>query len=356
MKAKTWFAGVLAGLFLVLGAFAAYIVTIDPFFHYHKPLPQVAYTLDNSRYQNDGLARRMEYDILITGTSMVSNFKTTQCDELFGGRSIKTPFHGASLCEINNHVDAAIAANPKLHTVIRCLDQGNLLQEKDYISYEGIPDYLYDNNLFNDAEYFLNKKVFILADTVRMDTADGKAMTSFDEYMNWQGDYAFGREAVLEKYDRPGKTEHHKRLTDEERACVLANIRQNVTRTAQENPDVTFYYFFAPYSICYWDVEIMQQGKLEWYMDLLETSINEIVACENIKLFGYDDNTELICDLNRYQDQLHYDEDVNASLLEWMKDGKGLLTKDNYKEYLETLYEFYGAYDYDSIYEGENGQ
>jgi len=138
MKAKTWFAGVLAGLFLVLGAFAAYIVTIDPFFHYHKPLPQVAYTLDNSRYQNDGLARRMEYDTLITGTSMVSNFKTTQCDELFGGRSIKTPFHGASLCEINNHVDAAIAANPKLHTVIRCLDQGNLLQEKDYISYEGI--------------------------------------------------------------------------------------------------------------------------------------------------------------------------------------------------------------------------
>ena len=29
---------------------------------------------------------------------------------------------------------------------------------------------------------------------------------------------------------------------------------------------------------------------------------------------------------------------------------------DNYKEYLETLYEFYGAYDYDSIYEGESGK
>lgn len=351
MKAKTWFAGAVAGTLLVLGVFAGYIITIDPFFHYHGPLENVAYTLDNSRYQNDGIVRHFSYDTLITGTSMVSNFKTTECDALFGGRTIKTPFHGASFCEINDNLEAAIAATPSLHTVIRCLDQGNLTQDKDYISYEGIPYYLYDKNPFNDTEYVLNKKVFILTDETMADTAAGKHMTSFDEYMNWQGDYEFGKEAVLKTYDRPGKTQYHDKLAEEEAERSLANIRQNVTGVAKANPDITFYYYFAPYSICYWDVQIMQQGKLNWYMDLLKTVIEEILDCDNIRLYGFDDNTELTCNLDYYQDQLHYCEDVNSWMLHWMKEGKGQLTKENYEAYLESLYEFYGAYDYDSIYE-----
>ena len=351
MKAKTWFAGVVAGTLLVLAVFAGYIITVDPFFHYHGPLENTAYTLDNSRYQNDGIVRNFEYDALITGTSMVSNFKTTQCDELFGTSSIKTPFHGASFREVNDNLKAAIEANPSLRMVIRCLDQGNFTQDKDYISYEGIPYYLYDENPFNDTEYVFNKKVFMLTDEVLADTAAGEQMTSFDEYMNWQGDYEFGKEAVLKTYDRPGKTEYHDKLAEEELERTLANIRQNVTDTARENPDITFYYYFAPYSICYWDVQIMQQGKLDWYMDLMETVILEILSCDNIRLYAFDDNTELICDLDYYQDQLHYSEDVNSMILQWMKEDEGRLTKENYKAYLECLYEFYGAYDYDSIYE-----
>lgn len=351
MKAKTWFASAVAGTLLVLGAFAGYIITVDPFFHYHKPLVGVAYKLDNSRYQNDGIVRHFTYDTLITGTSMVSNFKTTQCDALFGGKSIKTPFHGASFCEINDNLKAAIKANPSLSIVIRCLDQGNLTQDKDYISYEGIPYYLYDNNPFNDTEYVLNKKVFILTDETLADTAAGERMTSFDEYMNWQGDYEFGREAVLKTYDRPGKTEYHDKLAAEEIERSLANIRQNVTDVARENPDITFYYYFAPYSICYWDVEIMQQGKLSWYMDLLKTATEEILNCDNIRLFAFDDHTEITCDLEYYQDRIHYNEDVNSMILQWMKEDSGRLTWENYEAYLKGLEEFYGAYDYDSIYE-----
>ena len=351
MKAKTWFAGAVAGTLLVLALFAGYIITVDPFFHYHGPLKNIAYTLDNSRYQNDGIVRHFEYDTLITGTSMVSNFKTTQCEELFGGKVIKTPFHGASFCEINDNLKAAIEANPSLRMVVRCLDQGNFTQDKDYVSYEGIPYYLYDKNPFNDTEYVLNKKVFILTDETLANTAAGEQMTSFDEYMNWQGDYEFGKSAVLKTYDRPGKTEYHDELAQEELERTLANIRQNVTDTARENPDITFYYYFAPYSICYWDVQIMQQGKLDWYMDLMETVIEEILTCDNIKLYAFDDNTELICDLDNYQDQLHYSEEINSLILQWMKEGRGRLTKENYEAYLESLYEFYGAYDYDSIYE-----
>lgn len=350
MKAKLWFGSAVAGTLLVLAAFAGYIIMLDPFFHYHKPLEGIAYTLDNSRYQNDGIVKHFSYDTLITGTSMISNFKTTECDALFGVRSIKTPFHGGSFSEVNDNLEAAITANPELHTVIRCLDQGNFTQDKDYVSYEGIPYYLYDQNPFNDMEYVLNKNVFMLADTTLADTADGKPMTSFDEYMNWQGEYEFGREAVLATYTRPEKTAYADKLSDAERQRTLENIRQNVTDAAREHPDITFYYYFSPYSICYWDVSVMQAGKLEWYMDLQALVIEEILTCDNIRLYAFDDNTELICNLDNYQDQVHYSEAVNSLILKWMKEDTGRLTKENYKAYLQRLYEFYGAYDYDSIY------
>lgn len=350
MKANRWFAGAVFGTLLALLAFAGYIGVIDPFFHYHGPLQGLAYTLDNSRYQNDGIVKHFPYDTLITGTSMVSNFKTSECDVIFGGNSIKTPFHGATFREVNDNLKQAIAANPNLKTVIRCLDQGCFTQSEDYVSYEGIPYYLYDKNPFNDGDYILNKEVFILADQVREDTRTGKEMTSFDEYMNWQGDYSFGKEAVLATYERPDRETHDARLSESERVRAIENIRKNVTETAQENPDITFYYYLSPYSICYWDVSVMQPGKLDWYMDLEQTVLEEILSCDNIKLFGYDDRTDLTCSLEHYQDQIHYDESTNSQILHWMAEGEGLLTKENYEAYLQRLYDFYGAYDYDSIY------
>ena len=350
MKAKVWFGSVIGGTLLVLAAFAGYIITVDPFFHYHKPLSGIAYTLDNSRYQNDGIVKNFAYDTLITGTSMISNFKTTECDTLFGGTSIKTPFHGGSFREVNDHLEAAVSANPKLRMVIRCLDQGNFTQDKDYISYEGIPYYLYDKNPFNDTEYVWNKTVFMLTDDILVDTGDGKTMTTFDEDMNWQGDYKFGKEAVLATYTRPEQSTYDGMLSEGEKERTLANIRQNVTDVARENPDITFYYYFPPYSVCYWDVSVMRPGKLDWYIELQALVIEEILTCDNILLFSYDDNTDLTCNLDYYQDQIHYSEEINSRILHWMKEGKGRLTKENYEAYLKRLHDFYGAYDYDSIY------
>ena len=88
MKAKVWFGIVVAGALSLLAAIAGYIVIVDPFFHYHKPLDGFAYELANERYQNDGIVKHFSYDTVITGTSMTANFKTTDCDAFFGGKCV----------------------------------------------------------------------------------------------------------------------------------------------------------------------------------------------------------------------------------------------------------------------------
>ena len=49
----------------------------------------------------------------------------------------------------------------------------------------------------------------------------------------------------------------------------------------------------------------------------------------------------MITDLNNYKDAGHYGEWVNSAMLRWMHDGVGLLTKENYQDYLKAERAFY---------------
>ena len=159
MKSKQWFG---IWLFAVLGALTAigcWIVRIDPFFHYHKPdTERYFYVLDSERNQNDGITRQFDYDALITGTSMTENFKTSELEDLFGVRAVKVPASGGTFKEINDIVRRALQYQPKLKLVVRGLDLNHVFSAPDSLRQDlgKYPEYLYDNNLFNDVEYVLN--------------------------------------------------------------------------------------------------------------------------------------------------------------------------------------------------------
>ena len=90
--------------------FSAITIYIDPLFHYHKPLEKFNYPIVDERYQNDGIVRNFEYNSIITGTSMVENFMTSEADEIFGSRFIKIPFSGGRYKEINDCLKRGYAA------------------------------------------------------------------------------------------------------------------------------------------------------------------------------------------------------------------------------------------------------
>ena len=56
-------------LLLPLVITALTVVICDPFFHYHKPIKGYPYALENERYQNDGIAKHFDYELMITGSS-----------------------------------------------------------------------------------------------------------------------------------------------------------------------------------------------------------------------------------------------------------------------------------------------
>lgn len=347
-------------LFLILSLgillfFSLIIGIIDPAFHFHAPLPGVSYVLNKERYQNNGIVRHFEYDALVTGTSMSENTDTSEVDNLFGVHSIKACFMGATYRELGDNIRVALKANPDLKMVMCTADISDLITDADaHVSsdpdseYE-YPAYLYDSNPFNDIEYLLNLKMLEYAANDLLLTIQGTPGTTFDEYANWSDKYVYGREAVLNSYVRPDSTETDKAFTDEDRAIVESNVRGNIIEIAQDHSETEFYIYVPPFSICYYDVE-KRNGNLSRLLDGLEYEMTMLTEVPNIKMYCFLDRYDIVADLDLYKDRAHYCEDINSALLSCMKAGGGLITSDNYREYMQDVRSFYLNYDYDGLY------
>ena len=100
MERKTFEAKKLIAIFLVvvfvcLTAVSALVIYVDPFFHYHAPLDNFPYVVDNQLSQNPGMARNMNYDSCIIGSSMTVNFHTSDFASLMGLNTLKLSYSGA---------------------------------------------------------------------------------------------------------------------------------------------------------------------------------------------------------------------------------------------------------------------
>lgn len=334
---------------LALIVFAIPTIVIDPYFHYHAPLDGLEYPINNQRYQNDGMLKHFTYNALIAGTSMTINFKTEEFNDLFDVDSLQVSFLGASYKEINNNILTGLRYNSNIGIVLRGLDLSLLDEDKDYMKYElsYYPDYLYDSNPFNDVSYVFNKSVFDLNWKVLEYTEKTNASEAQESKEDITETYS--KEKVLSSFERIEVSDIVE-FTDDDRLRILENVRQNITSTAGQYPDVTFYLFITPYNICYWD-EVCRGGKLDYMLEAERIAIEEMLQYKNIRLFSFANNTDLICNLDNYCDQGHYSPAINSEILKWMKTGEYELTKDNYEEYISQIKGFFETYDYDSIYE-----
>lgn len=356
MQAKKYFKMIIlftvSFLILIVGS----VLIIDPYFHYHKPLKSLSYRLGDQRYINDGIGRYFEYDSIITGTSMTENFKSSLFDKLFNSNSIKIPFEGGSYKEINDNLERTLKRKKDIRYILRGLDYNQIIQDSEYMKYDNLPTYLYDDNILNDYKYLFNKVVIIkgLGGVITY-TLLGKNTTTFDEYSNWNNIVKNGKKNVLRNYKRNKKENIHRRkikekLKKKDIEIINENIEKNVISLVKKYPKTKFIYFITPYSIVYWD-QLKQEGKIEKQIMAEKYMIEKILEYPNVELYSFFNNYEMVCNLDNYRDPGHYMGKINDQILYWISKKEYQLTKENYKEYIRKNLEFYKNYNYDSIFE-----
>lgn len=349
-NSKLWSICCLALALLLLLIVGGATAVIDPYFHYHAPLEQLEYPLDNQRYQNDGIVRHFPYNAMITGTSMTENYKTSEFDALFSVNSVKVSYSGGTLQELTTTVEQALEHNPDLKLVLLCIEEWFLFSGRDMILADGeYPTYLYDSNPFNDVKYLLNKSIFCDSTLGVLEyTQAGNTTTSFDDYGSWP-QIPVGRDHVMAQYSRKDPEPAQKTLTDDLKAKIRDSLNASVLKLAKAHPDVQFLCYFPPYSILNWDAHD-RAGTLQRQVDSFEEASRLLLEAENIRLFSFYTDFETITDLDNYRDSIHHSQQINSLLLQRMAAGDYLLTQENYLQHWQEVLAFYSAYDYESLF------
>ena len=309
MNEKRWIKNFIILTAAVTAGVCVYTAVLDPFFHYHAPLPGFYYKLENQRAQNDGITKHFDYDSLITGTSFTENFHTTQFDSLFDASSVKVPYPGASYREVNDNLKTAFRTHSGIRFVLRSVEDSYLIEDKDTLHKEmgEYPTYLYNRNPFDDLKYLLNKDViagYCLPMTVRRLLNGKGGVDSFDSY-SAAPETADGQEKALREL-----SDYRKELQG-----MPGSVPQKEL-TAEEAEMVAF---------------------------------SLLLSCDNVQLYSFAEDTALCTDFSHYADSVHYNAETAGELMRRIHAGEGRVTKENLRELLDFEKSFYGSYDYAAL-------
>ena len=327
---KTFAAAALILLILT----ASVVVLFDPFYVYHKPLPHLKAVLNDKEYQCTGTLKHFDYDAVIAGSSVCENYNNGWFDEGFGVTSVKAIRSYGATADIIYLLDMAFK-HREIKKVFYNIDPSSLytMTETTFKS-TGCPVYLYDDNPFNDWKYLFNKDVLL----EKIPFMIAKSFSDYDEgdSYNWAQWKTFHHLMCMTMYERlpeiaPMEDEH---MYDD----IARENTELITDMLKAHPDTEFIFFFSPYSMCWWD-NAYRNGERDAVLSAERICIEELITYDNAKVYYYQDDTDIITDLDNYMDTIHFSKDINHFVCDSLIEGRDEITEDNIDEVLTGMYE-----------------
>ena len=350
MQPKRWLAGFL-GIFLAgLAGCMALVIWVDPFFQYHKPLTWFPYLVDNQVNQNPGLAKHMDYDGILIGSSMTASFNTDWFEELMGMKTQKLSYNGSYPKDLSNIMQLVFdAKGDQVKAVYMAVDQSTFSADPEETKFP-VTDYLYDDNVFNDVPYLLNKDV--LLDYILRPLADRKDASDWAElYKPWWTDEYYNKANVLMYYEAAEEKQEEEALAaDYFKDAVEENLQKNILPYIEAHSETEFYIFYPPYSILFWN-DVTREKELEAVIGRLEYMTERLLNYENVHVFNFLGKEDIICNLNNYADYMHYHKNVCRYITECFATGENELHPENYGQAFDEIRTLAMSYDYPAIWD-----
>ena len=350
MQPKRWLAGFL-GIFLAgFAGCMALVIWVDPFFQYHKPLVWFPYLVDNQVNQNPGLAKHMDYDGILIGSSMTASFNTDWFEELMGMKTQKLSYNGSYPKDLSNIMQLVFdAKGDQVKAVYMAVDQSTFSADSEETKFP-VTDYLYDDNVFNDVPYLLNKDV--LLDYILRPLADRKDASDWAElYKPWWTDEYYNKANVLMYYEAAEEKQEEEALAaDYFKDAVEENLQKNILPYIEAHPETEFYIFYPPYSILFWN-DVTREKELEAVIGRLEYMTERLLNYENVHVFNFLGKEDIICNLNNYADYMHYHKNVCRYITECFATGENELHPENYGQAFDEIRTLAMSYNYPAIWD-----
>lgn len=348
MIVRRWLIGMIVSVTGTLLLFSGIMHYLDPLLRYGAESAPLTFYSYSEMYSNPGIARNYEYDSVMVGTSMIENTDIDLCDELLKTNMVRLPYSGGTSYNMTTILDICFESGNDIKSVYWELDEFQLTNSATEPRYP-LPTYLYESSHKNDLSYLLNLDIFYhytLKDIIG--TLQGQTQSAERRGIELYGDY--GKEAMLSTYSRPEITKvPYEYEGSSMQKKLLANM-DNITSEIEAHPETEFNIFMVPFSILYWDNEL-RNGRFDATMECLKYTLGVLVTYDNVNVYFYQGDEEIMTNLDNYKDYSHYGNWINDKITLYISEGKNRVTEDNYEQYVNELSDFVHSYDFESIFE-----
>ena len=347
MTAKKWMYLLLVVFGISMICFAGTMYYLDPLLRYGKESESLTYYEYSEMYSNPGIARHYSYDSVMVGTSMIENTDVDLCDELLGTNMIRLPYSGGTSYNMKTILDICFESNNEIKSVYWELDEFQLLNSSTEPIYP-LPTYLYESSHVKDLQYLLNLDIFYHYGLKSiLGTLQGNVQSAERRGIELYGN--FGREQTLASYARPEKSSNVVEFEgSRQQERVQANM-ENILGLVKKHPETEWNFFMVPFSVLYWDAEL-RNGTFDVTMECVKYALGELVKYDNVNVYFYHCEEEVITNLDNYKDYSHYGNWINDEITKWIAQEKNLLTQENYVEYIEEMKDYVYSYDFDALF------
>lgn len=307
---------------LLLAATVTYL--FDPFFQYHEPYFGLHKVYYNRDYQVVGSVRNFSYDSVLLGSSVAENFDSEVIDAMYDCNTLKVIRASGSTADLLSYLQLA-HEKQDLKNVIWCLDIFALTAPLEVtLASDPAMQYLHTDTILDDATYLFNKDVLFqeiptyIASSFLHKNVDGKGY-------DWSEGKVFGAQKALQAYEKPEialPAQPH----DTESEYLQENLR-NIEQELSAHPDIRYTILFPPYSKLWWDCGYTN-GISDLYFEVIETALPRLCSYDNVDLYYFQADREIVLNLDNYMDMIHYGPWVNQYMLDCIKEGTHQVTLD----------------------------
>ena len=341
MRYLAIFAAIWGGGLLVA---AALVWTVDPLQVYHKAW----YTpeLGEERFQNPGFARNYDYAAVMVGSSYTQNFSPRELTSALGLKTLRLSLSGGTVHEEFQTVRLALRTG-KPSLVLWNVNHAAFMGGAEKVHESAFfPAYLYDENPWNDTGYLLNRDVLLQSiRLLRRNCCTRRALDEgFLERMNNWGpkEYTFRRERMLMDWQRtvcsPG--ERHRAKPGE----MVRSARLNLEPLLRDFPRTRFILFFPPYSMPAQKYLAHHQPQEYAEFLALKKHLYSLGDLPNVTVFEFQDDFEVVANLDLYKDLWHYLPEVNSRMTRAFASGAGRVAPDDRESRIDRLVKAVASY------------
>lgn len=336
--------------FLALAIAILFVVVTDPFYQYHAPWFGMPVVMEDAVYQTPGAARNLKFTDAIIGTSMTENFHTSWFDEELGWHTAKLSYSGARTDDLKAILSSVFSREKPVEHIFMDINEYQLTVPS-WTAYVERPAYLYGTAVWDDGPYLFNRDVLARGYERVLDALEGRE-SNMDTAYTWEDEAYFGKEIVLAQAEDIRNGPQEPPLTAEQTEAQIKTCQENLDNILpfiEQNPGTEFIVFLPPYSMLYWEQKI-QQGELESILEVYGHAMKQLMQYENVAVYYFQNEQEIITDLDHYRDVGHYRPEYNRYIFEAVRDGRNRVTEESLEEVIRDMYDFAREYDYESYW------